>query len=382
MVELKNKMGICNIALFMHDGDTIDIYVCDDTILEDVGSSEGQISQSLSQVVESFNAHGESDGSSTAQQKKPNLGLGSSSSFPSSERVENDGVARSIDYGSDVHEELRIVKEDVRKFKESRRRKKKEKNKRMCARHILANWSQNFRGIERRKKFWACARSTFEAQFKYNINALSKLGKDEIFPMEIMEFNTNVARSMQCNIEWNGDNGSEVLEGVYKHTVNLGQQKCSYRTWELKGIPCAHSIAAMNHFNMDASQEISSWGRGQYERANSSKSSTRRGIGSGYKKRPKVVGQGVFVADTGYTCINQGLSSSRKVNTSVVSSAYVIGDIGFKPTKGLKWKGTQPMIQRELQVQSVMRRIQTRSKVVGIQTRAQAKGKSPSKKTS
>ena len=47
---------------------------------------------------------------------------------------------------------------------------------RMCARHILANWSQNFRGIERRKKFWACARSTFEAQLHYNINALSKLG--------------------------------------------------------------------------------------------------------------------------------------------------------------------------------------------------------------
>ena len=35
---------------------------------------------------------------------------------------------------------------------------------------------KNFRGLERRKKFWACARSTFEAQFKYNIIALYKLG--------------------------------------------------------------------------------------------------------------------------------------------------------------------------------------------------------------
>jgi len=80
--------------------------------------------------------------------------------------------------------------------------------------------------------------------------------------------------------------------------------------------------------------------------------------------------------------LQQGLSSSRRVNTGVVSSAHVTGDIGFKPTKGLKWKGKQAMTQRELQVQSVMRHIQTRSKVVGIQTRAQAKGKSPSKKTS
>uniref|UniRef100_A0A3Q7H5L1 Uncharacterized protein n=1 Tax=Solanum lycopersicum TaxID=4081 RepID=A0A3Q7H5L1_SOLLC len=56
-------------------------------------------------------------------------------------------------------------------------------------------------------------------------------------------------------------------------------------------------------------------GRGHYERTSTSKTGTRRGAGSGYKKRPKVVGQGVFVADTGYTCINQGLSSRRRVNT-------------------------------------------------------------------
>ena len=129
-------------------------------------------------MVESFNAHGES---LTAQPKKLDLGLGSSSSFPATERLENDEVARvkqesdddfssmdwtdteekveptvqqgtepsikkevepsaqenieenidsdsvcsnqSIDYISDVHEKLRIVKEDVRKFRESRRRK-------------------------------------------------------------------------------------------------------------------------------------------------------------------------------------------------------------------------------------------------------------------
>ncbi|KAK6789497.1 hypothetical protein RDI58_013297 [Solanum bulbocastanum] len=80
--------------------------------------------------------------------------------------------------------------------------------------------------------------------------------------------------------------------------------------------------------------------------------------------------------------LQQGLSNSRRVNTGVVSFAHGTGDIGFKPTKGLKWKGKQAMTQIELHVQSVMRRIQTRSTVVGIQTRAQAKGKSPSKKTS
>ena len=91
LVELKNDMDICSMTLFMHDGDTVDIYVCDNTILDDVGPSEGQISQSLSQVVESFNSPGES---LTAEQKKSDLGLGSSSSFPATERLENDGIVR------------------------------------------------------------------------------------------------------------------------------------------------------------------------------------------------------------------------------------------------------------------------------------------------
>ena len=78
-------------TLFMHDGDIIDIYVCDDTIPAEVGPSEGQISQSLSQVVKSFNAHGVS---LTTLPNKSDLGLGSSSSFPATERLENDDVAR------------------------------------------------------------------------------------------------------------------------------------------------------------------------------------------------------------------------------------------------------------------------------------------------
>ncbi|XP_015060247.1 uncharacterized protein LOC107006127 [Solanum pennellii] len=91
--------------------------------------------------------------------------------------------------------------------------------------------------------------------------AFAETWTDGISPMAMMVFNTNVTKSMQCNIEWNGDVGFEVLEVVYKHTVNLGQQKCSCRSWELKGIPCAHDIAAMNHLNVDASQAISSWYR-------------------------------------------------------------------------------------------------------------------------
>ncbi|KAG5626260.1 hypothetical protein H5410_011478 [Solanum commersonii] len=33
---------------------------------------------------------------------------------------------------------------------------------RMCARHIWSNWQKNWRGEERRKQFWRCAKSSFE----------------------------------------------------------------------------------------------------------------------------------------------------------------------------------------------------------------------------
>ena len=156
-------------------------------------------------VVESFNSPGES---LTAQPKNSDLGLGSSSSFPATEKHENDGVARveqesdddyfsidwtdtkeeveptvqqgtepsileevepsvqenaeedidsdsvcsgqSINYGSDVHEELKIVKENGRKLRESRRRNKKEKTKGFLSEVGLNKWYED---IEKGKKF-------------------------------------------------------------------------------------------------------------------------------------------------------------------------------------------------------------------------------------
>ncbi|KAM3360576.1 hypothetical protein P3S68_015430 [Capsicum galapagoense] len=64
------------------------------------------------------------------------------------------------------------------------------------------------------------------------------------------------------------------------------------------------------------------------------------------------------------------LASSRRVNTGIMSSAHVTGDIGYQPTKELKWKNLCAVTQRQLQVQ-------TRSKATGIRTRAQLLGKSP-----
>ncbi|XP_019255044.1 PREDICTED: uncharacterized protein LOC109233618 [Nicotiana attenuata] len=51
---------------------------------------------------------------------------------------------------------------------------------RMCARHIWSNWKQKWKGEERRKKFWACARASFEAYLKAKIDELAELGDSKI----------------------------------------------------------------------------------------------------------------------------------------------------------------------------------------------------------
>ncbi|WMV51386.1 hypothetical protein MTR67_044771 [Solanum verrucosum] len=71
---------------------------------------------------------------------------------------------------------------------------------RMCARHILANWAKDWRGLQRRQQFWRIAK---------------------------------------------------MREGLCQHTVDLGRRNCSSRVWQLKGIPCAHVMAAIYFKNCD-----------------------------------------------------------------------------------------------------------------------------------
>ncbi|XP_070023429.1 uncharacterized protein LOC142174680 [Nicotiana tabacum] len=51
---------------------------------------------------------------------------------------------------------------------------------RICARHIWSNWKQKWKGEEKRKKFWAYARSSFEAYLKAKIDELAELGDSKI----------------------------------------------------------------------------------------------------------------------------------------------------------------------------------------------------------
>jgi len=191
---------------------------------------------------------------------------------------------------------------------------------RMCARHILANWAKDWRGLQRRQQFWSIAKSTFESQLRKNVAKMKLLGPEKMMddlmyynieywckvyfnsqvkcdsvdnnmsecfnswilaarhktiitmldeirvkmmtriaklreftntwmcdfsPMSLKVLQENIDRSMNCNIEFNGVDGFEVKEGTFQHSVDLGRWTCSCRVWQLKGIPCAHVVAAI-----------------------------------------------------------------------------------------------------------------------------------------
>ncbi|XP_009600599.1 uncharacterized protein [Nicotiana tomentosiformis] len=66
--------------------------------------------------------------------------------------------------------------------------------------------------------------------------------------MALKVLQENIAKSMKYVVHWNSQYGYEVKEGhTSKHIVNLNMLTCTCRAWILKGIPCAHVVAAI-HF--------------------------------------------------------------------------------------------------------------------------------------
>ncbi|KAH0677711.1 hypothetical protein KY285_025512 [Solanum tuberosum] len=119
---------------------------------------------------------------------------------------------------------------------------------RMCARHILANWAKDWRGLERRNQFWKCARSTFEAELKANLAHMALLDNNmvESFNAWILAPRHKTIIIMLEEIRVKVMNR---LGGSYVHTVDMRSRTCSCKSWMLQGIPCPHAIAAILYKN-------------------------------------------------------------------------------------------------------------------------------------
>ncbi|KAF3641320.1 hypothetical protein T459_33696 [Capsicum annuum] len=83
-----------------------------------------------------------------------------------------------------------------------------------CARHIWANWKQN----------------------------------TDVSPMAMEVLTENAEYAAKCEVRFNRNMGFDIGDPPYTHVVNVKRNQCSCRSWQLKGIPCAHAIAAM-HYN-------------------------------------------------------------------------------------------------------------------------------------
>lgn len=81
----------------------------------------------------------------------------------------------------------------------------------------------------------------------------------DIPPMAMLVLNTNVEKSMKVEITWNGDAGYEVKDGPFTHVVNLIRGTCTCRSWGLKGIPCAHAVAAIHQNERNLLDSVCKW---------------------------------------------------------------------------------------------------------------------------
>ena len=80
-----------------------------------------------------------------------------------------------------------------------------------------------------------------------------------VSPSACAKLNKNIERAAMCTIEWNGEKGYEISEGTDRHTVNLDTRSCTYRSWDLTGIPCPHGICALNHSEKVLEDYVDKW---------------------------------------------------------------------------------------------------------------------------
>nr|KAJ0198910.1 hypothetical protein LSAT_V11C600331390 [Lactuca sativa] len=150
---------------------------------------------------------------------------------------------------------------------------------RQCARHIYANFRKTYSGVEFKNMFWAASLSTVESEFlrkmddikEVNPNAYEHLiardphtwcktyfrtdvaceavenGIADCFNVIILDARKKPLLAMfeEIRLNWNvnpsGPSIFEAMNGLEGYVVNLQSRVCSYRLWDISGIPCVHA---------------------------------------------------------------------------------------------------------------------------------------------
>nr|XP_009799146.1 PREDICTED: uncharacterized protein LOC104245255 [Nicotiana sylvestris] len=116
----------------------------------------------------------------------------------------------------------------------------------MCARHILANWSKNWRGIQRRMLFWKCARSTYEAELKKNLKALSMLGKNIVD--DLLYYNKETWCKVYFNVEVKCDVVDNNMAEIFNAWILAARHKTIITMLEEIRVKMMTRIAKLREF--------------------------------------------------------------------------------------------------------------------------------------
>ncbi|XP_070056566.1 uncharacterized protein [Nicotiana tomentosiformis] len=89
-----------------------------------------------------------------------------------------------------------------------------ESEHRWCARHILANWSKDWRGLERRNNFWRCARASCVAELNFHLDNMNMLRNG------ICESLLRYNKETWCKAYFNYDRKCEIIDSNIRETFN------------------------------------------------------------------------------------------------------------------------------------------------------------------
>ncbi|KAH0761301.1 hypothetical protein KY290_017374 [Solanum tuberosum] len=137
---------------------------------------------------------------------------------------------------------------------------------RRCARHIWSNWSINWKGEERRKQFWRCAKASYEVKLKDELAKPNEVGPRHKSIITMLEeirhkiMNRHVDMRRFANT-WITDVSPMASEGDTRFIVDQVRRTCTCRSWQLRGIPCPHVVCAFYHLDQEPENEIESWYR-------------------------------------------------------------------------------------------------------------------------
>ncbi|XP_070010328.1 uncharacterized protein LOC142163999 [Nicotiana tabacum] len=85
---------------------------------------------------------------------------------------------------------------------------------RWCARHILANWSKDWRGLKRRNNFWRYARASCLAELNFHLDSLNILGNG------ICESLLRYNKETWCRAYFNCDKKCDIIDNNICETFN------------------------------------------------------------------------------------------------------------------------------------------------------------------